>query len=128
MPLEGYPMSKPTRWALVYLVFAIACGSVIAACASGGARGDDMEEPIDAAVTVKMDGNTSVLIDAPKVKLDGGVAMADAFTPPPDAPPNSIFCSSNAMCTVSGECCVTLGGTMGFCAPGTVVLGQCFPQ
>jgi hypothetical protein len=38
------------------------------------------------------------------------------------------FCATNGECTVSGECCVTLGGPMGFCAPGQVVLGQCFPD
>jgi hypothetical protein len=32
------------------------------------------------------------------------------------------------MCTIPGECCVTLGGPVGFCAPGDVVLGVCFPN
>jgi hypothetical protein len=128
MPLEGYPMSKPTRWAFVYLVFALVGGAIIAACATGGASGgggDDTGQPMDAPMNVRMD--SSVLIDAPKVKLDSGVPMADAFKPPPDAPPGSLFCTNNAQCTVAGQCCVTLGGTMGFCAPGTVLLGQCFP-
>lgn len=122
-------MSKPTRWALVYLVFAIAVGGIVAACASGGANGggdDTGDEPMDAAVNVRMDGDIAIA-DAPKVKLDGGVPMADAFNPPPDAPPGSLFCTANAQCTVAGECCVTLGGPMGFCAPGTIILGQCVP-
>jgi hypothetical protein len=59
--------------------------------------------------------------------VDASVPMPDAFTPPPDAPPGSLFCTSNAQCTTAGECCVTLGGTMGFCAPGTVILGACIP-
>jgi hypothetical protein len=121
-------MSKPTRWALVSVIAALACSSIIAACASGGSGGggDDMQEPMDAPMHVKMDGSVTPPTDGPTTKLDAGV-IADAFKPPPDAPPGSLFCMNNAQCTVAGECCVTLGGTMGFCAPGTVVLGQCVP-
>ena len=121
-------MSKSRRWALVSVMAAFACGGIVAACASGGTSGggDDMQEPMDAPSNVKMDGNNMPPTDAPMVKMDAGV-VADAFKPPPDAPPGSLFCTSNAQCTVAGECCVTLGGGMGFCAPGTVVLGQCIP-
>ena len=119
-------MSKPTRWALVYLGFAIAAGGAVAACATGGANaGDDTGDKMDAAV--KPIDASMVTIDAPKPMVDASVPMPDAFTPPPDAPPGSLFCMSNAQCTTAGECCVTLGGTMGVCAPGTVILGQCFP-
>jgi hypothetical protein len=88
-------MSQPTRWALVY-----AC--VVVACATGGRSGggDDVGDTKDAAVT-RLDANT-MTPDAPKMKLDGGVVQ-DAFVPP-DAPPNSIFCSSNSQCTTAGEC------------------------
>lgn len=82
--------------------------------------------------------------DAPRtdaaVKYDAGVTHPD--TPPPldasidatiaaDAAPDGPsgpFCSTNGQCTVAGECCVTLGGPTGFCAPGTILAGQCFPQ
>ena len=52
------------------------------------------------------------------------VVMIDAGIDGPSGP----FCTTNGQCTVGGECCVTLGGPMGFCAPGQVVLGQCVPQ
>ena len=116
-------MSKSTRWALVF--------AVLAACASGGQSGGDDQGYLDAATTPPQDASTTPPTDAPAAKLDGGVTPppADAaVTPPPvDAAP-SLFCTTNSQCTVSGECCVTLGGPQGFCAPGTVVLGQCVPQ
>lgn len=112
-------MSKPTRWALVYAWFLLAC-------ATGGRSGgdDDAGDRSDAAVT-RHDAST-ITPDAPKTQLDAGI-VHDAFVPP-DAPPGSIFCSSNSQCTTAGECCFTFGGSMGFCTPGTVVLGQCVPQ
>lgn len=123
-------MSRPTRWVLVSASLAVACVLVVA-CASGGAKGNDSVDAgddtrQDASVTPP-DGGTTMPPDAAQPKPDASVPMADAFVPP-DAPPNSIFCSSNSQCTVAGECCFTFGGPMGFCTPGTVVLGQCVPQ
>lgn len=122
-------MVKSIRWALVALGFAIASSGVLVACATGGANsGDDMDDSgkMDAAAVVRMDGSM-VTIDAPAMKLDGGVTTPDAPKPPPDAPPGSLFCTSNAQCTNAGECCLTFGQPMGFCAPGTIVLGSCVP-
>jgi hypothetical protein len=112
-------MAKPTRWAIVYAVF-------VGACAMGGAKGDDQDEPMDDAAVTRMDSDTSAVVDAPK-QIDASVPVNDAFVPPPDAPPNSIFCTTNSECTTAGQCCLTLGGPMGFCAPGTVILGACVP-
>ena len=122
-------MSQPTRWALVYAVVVygvIALG--FAACAKGGSEGNgesdaSMQTQQDAPTTMQQDANTSMMPDA---KVDSGTIVQDAFVPP-DAPPNSIFCTMNNQCTVAGECCLTFGGPMGFCAPGTIVLGACVP-
>lgn len=124
-------MSTPTRWVLVSASLAAAC-VVVVACASGGAKGSDSVDAgdtsqHDASVTLP-DAGMQMPPDAAPPKLDASVPVADAFVPPPDAPPNSIFCSSNSQCTVAGECCFTFGGPMGFCTPGTIVLGQCVPQ
>ena len=98
------------------LAFALlACG-----CATGGKDGGD--GPVDAPKAV--DGSPVTddaprLIDAPALLVDAPAMMVDA--------PSGPFCATNGQCTVSGECCVTLGGPQGFCAPGTVVLGNCVP-
>lgn len=115
-------MSMPTRWSLVYVLFVAACAS---GGSAGGGGGDDVGDPIDAAVTTHYDSSVSMLPDA-GVKMDGSVVVQDAVVQQPDAG-SGLFCTSNAQCTNSGECCLTLGGSMGFCAPGTIVLGQCFP-
>lgn len=102
---------------------------LLAACASGGQVGDDGK--IDAAVGPHQDASNVMMPDA-KVRIDGGVtqpADAQVSQVPQDAPANQgPFCTANSQCTTSGQCCVTLGGPSGFCAPGTVVLGQCVPQ
>ena len=93
-------------------------------CANAGSpsgSGDDDAIPVDAAVPS----------DGPRVTVDAAIPvdaapMIDAFAPL-DAPSQGLFCQTNGQCTVGGECCVTLGGPNGFCAPGTVVLGQCVP-
>ena len=97
---------------------------LVGACAAGGVAGQEGK------------------MDAPsQQQRDGGFVTDDAPKPPPDArppdarPPDAAidapsgpFCSTNSDCTTAGECCVTLGGPAGFCAPGTVVLGVCVPQ
>jgi len=93
----------------------LACG-----CATGGKDGGD--GPVDAPKAV--DGSPVTIdaprgIDAPAMLIDAPAMMIDA--------PSGPFCTANNQCTVSGECCVTLGGPQGFCAPGTVVLGSCVP-
>lgn len=126
-------MSQSTRRALVYALALFACSGVVVACATGGAAnsggGDDNNEIVDASVNGKQDASTSHITDA-VVHLDAHLPLPDAFVPPatPDANTSGALCTANNQCTTTGECCVTLGGTMGFCAPGSVVLGQCFPQ
>lgn len=123
-------MSQSTRRALVYALALFACSGVVVACATGGAAnsgGDDTNEIVDAPSGGKQDASTSHITDA-AVHLDAHVP--DAYVPPatPDANTSGALCSTNSQCTTTGECCLTLGGTMGFCAPGSIVLGQCFPQ
>lgn len=115
-------MSVPSRLILAFVVFGAACASGGKSEDTGG--GDDVPD-VDAAVT-HQDANTSVTPDAPTVPADAAVPTPDAFVPP-DAPPNSLFCTDNAQCTNAGECCLTFGQSMGFCAPGTIVLGACVP-
>ena len=114
-------MSKAT---LVCVSFAI----VVAACATGGSDSGN-GGGTDAAVT-RQDA-ASVTADARRA--DAAVSTPDAqVSQLPDAGTGSgsggLFCSQSSQCTVAGECCVTLGGPQGFCAPGTVILGQCVPQ
>ena len=100
------------------------------ACASGGQP--DNSDGVQDAATGPRDSSNVTAPDAPKVRMDGGVTQpqdAQVSQLPADAPPQQgPFCTANIQCTTSGECCVTLGGPSGFCAPGSVVLGQCFPQ
>jgi hypothetical protein len=101
-----------------FLLFA----SFAAACASGGSGAPGDDQP-------KMDASgQGTPIDAPATTIDGPTtpvdAPLDAFVPQ-DAP--SLFCTANNQCTVAGECCLTVGGPQGFCAPGTIILGECFP-
>jgi len=102
---------------------------VVAACARGGqsGNGDDQPAKVDAPSTQQQDANTSMTPDSSMNHPDASVPMVDATVPMVDAA-SSLFCTSNAECTVSGECCITLGGPNGFCGKGTVVFGQCVPQ
>ncbi len=98
------------------------------ACATGGS-GDMSNAQQDAAVTPIQDAANITTADA--ARQDAAVVGQDAqVSQTVDAGTGSSgpFCSTNSQCTVSGECCVTLGGPNGFCAPGTVVFGECFPQ
>lgn len=95
----------------------------------GGGAGGGGDTVVDASV--RHDASTSSMPDAPPLTLDA--ALPDASVPVIDAAvpidaPSGPFCTANNQCTVAGECCITLGGTQGFCGPGTVVLGECFPQ
>ena len=99
---------------------------LVAACASGGVNGSDSK--MDAAV--HRDGQ-SVAPDGAHLP-DASTTKHDA-APTPDASIDAgggdgAICSMNSQCAVSGECCVTLGGPQGFCAPGTPVGNQCVPQ
>jgi hypothetical protein len=118
-------MSLPTRQVLAFVVFAAGCATGGQSSSGNDAAGSDVPGQADAAITHD-DANTSMLPDAPGALPDASVPTPDAFVPP-DAPPNSLFCSDNAQCTTPGECCLTFGQPMGFCAPGTIVLGACVP-
>ena len=106
----------------------IVCVCFLAACATGGTNGGD--EPADAAISVQRDASNVVVHDA--ARADAGVTQpvdaAVSQLPPDAATGGGLFCATNSDCTVAGECCVNLGGPQGFCVPGTVVLGQCFPE
>ena len=99
------------------------------ACATGGS-GDMSSAQQDAAVAPRHDAANVTTADA--ARQDSGVGQDAQVSQIIDGGTGSgsggLFCSTNSQCTVSGECCVTLGGPNGFCAPGTVVLGECFPQ
>lgn len=94
-------------------------------CATGGKDGGDL--PIDAPKSVD---SSQITIDAPR-GIDAPASTIDA--PLIDAPvmidaPSGPFCSGNAQCTVSGECCLSVGGS-GFCVPGTPIGGSvCLPN
>ena len=120
-------MSKPTRWSLVCAVCVVAWLVLAFACAHGGSTGGDnqdanVEVPIDAPAMVKQDSST--MVDA---KADGSVIMQDAFVPPQQDAPSGPFCMNNSQCTNAGECCIAIN-MVGFCAPGTVIAGICFPN
>jgi hypothetical protein len=107
----------------MFLLAMIAC-----ACATGG-QGDGADTRADAAIAGP-DASTSIALpDAANPSLDAGFSVTpDAYVPPAVDAGSSLFCTTNSQCTNAGECCVTLGGPSGFCAPGVVVLGQCVPQ
>jgi hypothetical protein len=106
-------MSKAT----IVWVFAAS----LVACATGGptAGGD---QPIDAAVAPQ--DSSSVQPDDAAVAHDAPVSQDAQVSQLPDAGSGSggggLFCATNSDCTVSGECCVNLGGP-GFCAAGTPI-------
>jgi hypothetical protein len=114
MPLEGTTVLKATIVSVL----------VMAACATGGGP----EQGVLADASVRRDATTTVTADA--LRGDAGVGQDAQLSQIVDAGGGSggLFCQANNQCTVGGECCVTLGGPNGFCAPGDVVLGQCVPQ
>lgn len=109
----------------------IVCGWLVSAalvgCATGGPS-DTTGDPADApSSSGNHDAATQGFLDAP-------TPPQDAFAPPdaqvsqmPDAGGGGLFCTDNSQCTNAGECCLTLGAPMGFCAPGTIVFGVCTP-
>jgi len=129
-------MSEPTRIrcaAGVTMSAAIraALFTVLASCATGatpGNTGGDDDVPRDApghqdASQVTGDArapDASPPIDAP--------SPVDAFVFQDAAIDASLFCSANNQCTTSGECCIRLGGPMGFCGPGIPIGTECLPQ
>jgi hypothetical protein len=108
-------MSKALVWAVL-----------LGACAHGGAT-----DPSDAPVSSHHeDAPSHVDVDAPApdAKIDSMV-IPDAMIPPDAAiPPDSAFiCTANSQCTNQGECCFIISSGTGFCTPGTILGGTCFP-
>lgn len=111
----------------------IVCVCLIAACATGGSESGGTT---DAAVT-RSDAANVTTPDA-TVQLDASLSPDAQVSQLPDAGTGSgsgsgsggtgPFCTDNSQCTVAGECCLTLTGPAGFCAPGVVFLGECIPQ
>jgi hypothetical protein len=103
----------------------LALALVVCGCANAGNGGSGDDTPKVDASTGKDSGGT---IDSPP-PIDA--PLADAANVTADAAGadagSGLFCTVNANCTVAGECCLTLGGGMGFCAPGNIVLGTCVP-
>jgi hypothetical protein len=121
-------MAQPTRWSFVCAVCVAAWLAFAFSCATGGQSGGNqdanVDTPQDAAINVKQDSSTSMLGDAPHA--DASLPTQDAFVPMQDAGSSGPFCMSNSQCTNAGECCLSING-VGFCAPGTVIAGVCFP-
>ena len=94
--------------------------------------GDDTPPPAGDAPAVTQDGAQPDGAPPPPVDspppppVDAAPPVVDA-PPPVDAPPQ-LFCTQNSQCTNPGECCITLGGPMGFCGKGQIILGACVPQ
>lgn len=108
--------------ALRHLAFAVLAALALSGpgCAEGG-KGDG--PLVDAGA--RIDGTP--LVDAPRAIDAAPDALPDAaVSMTPDAG-SGLFCTANSQCTIGGECCLTLGGAMGFCAPGTVILNECVP-
>jgi hypothetical protein len=105
--------------------------ALLAGCATGVTPQDHVGDQLDASSN-KPDAHVTPgdapiqAIDAPAM-TDAGVPPADAFTPPPDAA-SQLFCTKNSECTNAGECCITLGGPMGFCGSGIPIGNNCIPQ
>jgi hypothetical protein len=109
---------------------------VVVGCATGtkpGAIGDDGD---DDGVSIDAPSSpadaSQVAPDAPVTPVDAPISMPDAFVPqdapaqPPDAA--SPFCASNNECTAAGQCCIRLGGPLGFCGDGIPFGDECIPQ
>lgn len=116
MPAGGL-MSAAKSLAIALLAFG---------CATGGKDGGDL--PVDAPKSLD---SSQVTIDAPMHIVDAHESTFDAPIVI-DAPvmidaPSGPFCTANNQCNNSGECCLTLGQPQGFCAPGTIIFGECTP-
>ncbi|NVB84499.1 MAG: hypothetical protein HOV81_39355 [Kofleriaceae bacterium] len=109
----------------------IVCGWLfpfaLVGCATGG-HNDSMGEPSDAPTSSgKHDAAAQGFLDAPRPPQDAFVQLDAQVSQTPDAGGGGLFCTTNSQCTNAGECCLTLGGPTGFCAPGTIILGVCTP-
>jgi hypothetical protein len=104
-------------------------------CATGtkpGAIADDDDDGVSIDAPSSPADARQVAPDAPVSPADAPVSPPDAFVPqdapaqPPDAA--SPFCASNNECTAAGQCCIRLGGPLGFCGDGIPFGDECIPQ
>jgi len=111
---------------LRYLVVLLIAGCATGGMKSPGAGGDDAPLPLQdgPAATHDAAGGDAVTPPVDSPPPPDAAPAVDAATP--DAPPQ-FFCTQNSQCTNAGECCITLGGPMGVCGKGMVILGQCVP-
>lgn len=120
-------MSSALRGLALLLIVAAGCAN---AGNGGTGPGDDSPAKVDAA-TPKMDAHSVPIdglppIDGPGQQIDAPLQQIDAAIDAPDQ--SGPFCSDNSQCTNAGECCFNFGSGMGFCVPGDIILGQCFPS
>lgn len=76
----------------------------------------------DAAVITTGDSAIPTIIDASTTPPSDALVTPDATPPPPDAATGG-FCSDNADCPSSAECCYFL-----VCVPGVEFGDLCFPE
>ncbi len=125
--------------ALASVVFAVGCAQAFSVDADENADaglGDDaVTAPdaalpasdatlpaADAAVITTVDAATPTIIDASPTPPSDASTTPDASPPPPDAATGG-FCSSNADCPSSAQCCYFL-----VCVPGVEFGDLCFPE
>jgi hypothetical protein len=112
-----------------FVVLLIAAGCATGEMKSPGTGGDDAPPPMQdgpAATHDAAGGDAAPTVDTPPPPPPPPDAPAAVDAAMPDAPPQ-FFCTQNSQCTNAGECCITLGGPMGVCGKGMVILGQCVP-
>lgn len=107
------------------LLWSLALALGVVGCANAGnGAGSDAAPKIDAPSGAK---DSSVTLDTPP-PIDAALP-ADASVAADAAPSDSgLFCTVNGDCTNSGECCITLGGGIGFCGPGIAIGSVCIPN
>lgn len=118
-------------------LLATAFASVIVyGCASAGSTppGASLDDAAKGGDAGKLhDAANGEPLDSPSTHHDAAAATPDAspdafVSHMPDADTDGALCTANDQCTNSGECCVTLGGPEGFCAPGTKIGSTCVPD
>lgn len=125
--------------AFASVVFVVGCAQAFSVdtdeTADAGSGDDDVAAPdaalpppdaalaaADAAVITAVDAAIPTIVDASPTPPPDAATMQDAVPPPPDATVGG-FCSTNADCPSSAECCYFL-----VCVPGVEFGDLCFPE